>query len=122
MVSYLRLAGVGALALFIVAGVGLVFVQRAKLDAAEAERATLQLQIDSALATNKLFAESIDRLSQQRAIDERFVALLNSQLSAIRTDAETTANKLTELERTNPDVKGFLATPLPVELKRVLGR
>lgn len=122
MVNYIRLIGAGALVLLVAFGVGLIFVQRAKLDAAEAERENLQGQIDRALSTNKLQAEAIDRLSQQRAIDQRFVDLLNSQLSAIRTDAETTANKLTELERTDPDVKSFLANPVPTELKRLLGR
>lgn len=122
MVNYIRLIGAGLVGLLIVSGVGLIFVQRAKLDAAEAERANLQTQIDGALATNKLQAESIDRLSRQRAIDERFVSLMNEQLNAIRTETETAATKLTELERTNPDVKGFLDTPVPVELRRLLGR
>lgn len=122
MVNYLRLIGAGTVVLLVLAGVSLILVQRAKLDAAEAERANLQTQIDGALATNKLQAESIDRLSRQRAIDERFVSLMNAQLDAIRTETETTATKLTELERTNPDVKSFLDTPLPVELRRLLGR
>jgi tellurite resistance protein len=122
MIPYIRVGAVVVCLALVGAGVSLILVQRAKLDAAEATRAAMQLQLDGVIATNKLQAESIDRLSAQSRIDDRLVTLLNQELSAIRTETEAATNKLTELERTSPDVKEFLAARVPDDLRKLLGR
>lgn len=122
MISYIRVGAAVVCLALVGAGVSLILVQRAKLDAAEATRAAMQLQLDGVIATNKLQAESIDRLSAQSRIDDRLVTLLNQELSAIRTETEAATNKLTELERTSPDVKEFLAARVPDDLRKLLGR
>lgn len=105
---------------FVVAGaivvgtVALVKLQRNEIDGLKARIATAQDTVERQ-------AKSIDRLTQQRAIDDKTVTAFVDGMKALRETAEAQTRAITELEKTDPDAKAFLSTPIPSGLRRVLG-
>ena len=118
----LRLAIAGVMVLIIASLAGLVMIQRARLDTAKAQAETAAAALASAVAVNKDQARVIERMTEQRAIDDRLVNAFNRQLAAIRTDTAAVASQIDELKEIDPDAKAFLSTPVPDSVKRLFAK
>ena len=81
---------------------------------------TKELELKTAAETIKLQAESIDRITAQRKVDDRIVTELTKGLAEIKVASEAQTTAITELEKSDPDAKNFLAITVPDSLKRLL--
>lgn len=121
MVS-LRLWIAGGVVLMIAGLVALVLIQRAKLETAAAQAETAAAALVEAINTNREQSAVIDRLTQQRAIDDRTVAAFNRQLAEIRAETTAAALALETLKEADPDAKAFLSMPVPDSIRRLLAK
>lgn len=80
------------------------------------------LELATAQETITRQAESINRLTAQRKVDDRIVTELATGLAELKTAAEAQTQALTELEKSDPDVKNFLALPVPDNLRQLLNK
>lgn len=81
----------------------------------------LETELTTAQDTVARQAMTIDRLTKQAVIDERTVTQFVAGLNALREAAEAQTQAITDLEKTDPDVKAYLSTPIPSGLIGVLG-
>lgn len=100
--------------LLIVGTLLFIYLQHNKIVNLTAELTTAHETVDRQ-------AKTIDRLSAQKTIDENIVTRLLNGMNELRAVADAQTKAITELEKTDPDAKAFLATPIPDGLKRVLG-
>lgn len=98
---------VGAVILLILGG--MVVILRNQLEAKEFELST-------ANATIKTQADSIARITAQRKIDDRIVTEFTKGLAELRATADAQTTAISELEKSDPNVKSFLETVLPGSL------
>jgi type II secretory pathway pseudopilin PulG len=78
-----------------------------------------QKTLESALEANALYAKAIDRLTNQRKIDDKVVMAFQAGLAEINAQTEQTAADVKALSD-DPESKDFLGRPLPDNVKRLL--
>lgn len=114
--------------LYLVLGVGLIFAALAGLalyyraDAATQRglaQAT-QAQLDTAKAVNDIQTATIARLAKLREADDALLLEVRDRLGTINTATQATTEAVANLERSNADVKAFLGTRLPSDLRCLL--
>ena len=95
-------------AIFIVAGAmiavlaGLLLLQKNALDRLETEATQLRV-------ANLTLTQSIERLTQQRKVDDRIVTEFTKGLADLRARTETQTKLLADLEKADADVKDYLS-------------
>lgn len=96
--------------------------QRGEAIHARSEQEKAEAALGQAVEANKAHQAAIERLTALNERTDRILADISWKLAGIRdTTAETQAS-VTELERTNEDVREYLARVIPGELQRVLNR
>lgn len=113
---YLRLAGLAAFALI----VGLMLYYRGNAIEASAARMRAEGDRDRALAAVQTANAAIDRITRMRDADDRLLLDLSNQITRLTEVTAETYASVTELERTNDDVRAYLSGAIPDDLRRVL--
>ena len=111
---WLRVAPYIVAALLIVGILAFIQLQGRKID-------RLTEELANARITNALQATVIDRMTKQRQTDDEAIADLVTEMRALREASEAQTQAIAELEKTDPDAKAYLSTPVPDSLKRVFG-
>lgn len=116
--------------LYLAAGVAIAFLglasyalwQRGEAISARSEQARAEAALGEAIEANKAHQAAIERLTALNARTDKILADISYKLAGIRdTTAETQAS-VTELERSNEDVREYLGRAVPEPLQRVLNR
>lgn len=114
------LAGVVAL---VVAGLVIAtLLYRGQAIAAEAAAARARADLATAQAANKQAIDTIAAMQAQARIDSRLSAELVEEMRRINDGLAEQSEKLTELEKTNADVRAYLDGVVPDDLRRLRGR
>lgn len=113
------LLGVG---LIIAALTGAALWYRGEAIEAAGARDKAQGELATALAVNATQKAAIDRLTAFRAMDDKLMVELQGQLSELATQTKRTTDAVRDLETTSADVKAYLSTPVPAELRGLLNR
>ena len=108
------------LAFMALAGVALWYRGEAISATAEAERARAALAV--AVEANEAQADAIRRLTELSDRTETILADIAGKLAAINQNTADTTEAIADLERTNEDVRAYLAGRVPDDLRRVLNR
>lgn len=106
----LALAGLGGLALWF----------RGQAIAAAAERDSARSSLATAQAANDAQKAAIERLTAGRAMDDKLLVELQGRLGELATQTQQATTAIRDLERSNENVKAYLAGRLPDELRRLL--
>lgn len=112
----LRLAPYFAIALLL----GAVLWFRGEAISEAAERKAVEVQLTEVRAANDAQKAAIERLTARRAADDALLAELNGSIATLRETAEATQLSIQGLERTNEQVRTYLASPVPSDLRRLL--
>lgn len=118
------------LRLYLAAGVAIAFLglgayafwQRGEAISARAEQAKAQAALGEALEANKAHQAAIERLTAINERTDKILADISYKLAGIRDATAETQASVTELERTNEDVRKYLSGVIPDDLQRVLNR
>lgn len=115
-----RLVGALALALVFAAVCGLALWFRGQALAATAERDSARSSLAAAQAANDAQKAAIERLTAGRAIDDKLLTDLQGRLGELAAQTQQATTAIRDLERSNENVKAYLAGRLPDELRRLL--
>lgn len=113
---YLRLA---ALAAFL-AIVGMALWYRSEAISAEAARERIAGQLATVAEVNRQQQATIERITRMRQNDDRILSDLTNEIARLTDVAAQTQESVTELEKTNENVRAYLAGAIPDDLRRVL--
>lgn len=113
------LLGVGAI---LAASIGAALWYRGEAIEAAGARDKARGELATALAVNASQKAAIDRLTAFRDMDDKLMVELQGQLSELATQTKRTTDAIRDLETTSADVKAYLSTPVPVELRGLLNR
>lgn len=113
------LLGVGAI---LAASIGAALWYRGEAIEAAGARDQARGELATALAVNASQKAAIDRLTAFRDMDDKLMVELQGQLSELATQTKRTTDAIRDLETTSADVKAYLSTPVPVELRGLLNR
>lgn len=113
---------------YLIGGVALAFLAllagllwfRAEAASAAAERDQARSDVKTAVAVNASQQAVMDRLTEYRKVDDKLLTDLQGRLGEIASSAGAATSAIRELEKTSADVKTYLATPVPADLKRML--
>lgn len=110
-------------ALLIIAGSTAVAYRYKSLSREErGKRIVAELNLKTATAeNNRLVTLTLD-LQQQARVNDKIVLDLANRLAALREEQIQSAQELGDLKASTPDVKTFLDTPVPADLRRLLDR
>ncbi len=108
-------------AIIAVLAIGLLWYRGNAIDAAANLKAT-EVQLAEVKSANEAQAKTIERITAQRVADDAVLVELSSKLAELRTKADETQASIAELERTNEQVKSYLANPVPSDLRGLLNR
>lgn len=100
---------------------GLLWYRGNAIEAA-ADLKAKEVQLAEVKSANDAQAKTIERITAQRVADDAVLVELSSKLAELRTKADETQASIAELERTNEQVKSYLANPVPSDLRRLLNR
>jgi len=118
MIPYLRFAPYAAIAAL---AIGLLWYRGNAIDA-RAEQAKALAALNVAVEANRAQEEAIRRITEANARTDKLLASIAADVAAINdTTAETQAS-VTELERSNEDVRAYLSGVVPADLQRLLNR
>ena len=92
---------------------GLLIIQKNALDALETESTELRV-------ANLTLTQSIARLTEQRKVDDRIVTEFTQNLTALRAASDTQTKLISDLEKSDPDVKDYLSIRIPTSLSGLL--
>lgn len=120
MQARLILAGIVALVFMGVIGAMLWYRGQAISAAADAAQARADLVL--AQAANKRALDTIASMQEQARLDSRLTADLVEEMRRINEGLAEQAGKLDELERSNEDVRAYLDTVVPADLRKLRGR
>lgn len=123
--TLLRLLLFGAIAILV--GLVLYFNQmvqtaRANEALAEQELETAQERLANVVRINGEQRKTIQDMAATRAANDELMLSLSTSLSKIAANSDLTRSDIRQLERTNAEVRAYLATTLPPELAGVLNR
>lgn len=113
----LIIAGLVLLAFLSVGGVALWY--RGEAISASAAAAKAKAERDTAVQANKEAAATIDALQAQSRLDSRLTASLVEQMRQINDGLAAQGQQLTELEKQNADVRAYLDSLVPPDLRRL---
>lgn len=118
--------------LYAVAGLGLALVlagllslalwYRGQAISAQADAAAARVSLATAQAANEAQKAAIESLTAFRRMDDNLLVELQGKLSELATQTQQATVAVRDLERTNANVKSYLATRIPAELRGVLNR
>lgn len=113
------LGAVGVLAITSVGAVGISYLQIQRQNEIIGR---LQDRNKDLVEANAEWARNAQRLSELWRIEQQHVAALNVALTAIETSNTQLADQVSELEKSNAEVKEFLSRRIPDDLRRVLNQ
>ncbi|HEV2502316.1 MAG TPA: hypothetical protein VGV39_04540 [Mesorhizobium sp.] len=116
----LYLAIASAIAVAITVAVGFYWRSEA-IEARAGERAA-KADLATAIATNQAKDETIGRLRATVAANDRIVAAMADQLTAINAAVIDTNQQIGALKDGNEEVRAFLAGRVPPDLERLLNK
>lgn len=123
--TWLRLLPFGAIAALVI--ICLFLNQRTATFEAEkrvavAKSEQLQERLDRVVEVNKDQAKTIETMAATRAANDELMLSLTASIEKIAANSDLTRSDIRQLERTNAEVRAYLATTLPPELAGVLNR
>lgn len=116
----LKLIGFAALAITFAVLAGAALWYRGEAIEAAGERDRAKTELATAVAVNASQKAAIERLTAFREMDDKLLVELQDKLSALATQTQRTTDAVRDLETTSADVKAYLSSPVPDDLRRVL--
>jgi LysB family phage lysis regulatory protein len=113
----LVIAGIILVAFLSVSGVALWY--RGQAISAEADAVKAKADRAAAVEANKQAAATIDALHEQARLDSKLTASLVEQMRQINDSLTAQGQQLTELEKQNADVRAYLDTLVPADLRKL---
>lgn len=90
-----------------------------QLNKSIADLTSTQSSLEQAIADNKANAEAIKQINDARAKDAAAIKELSSAIQDASDENDKLSDKLDKLERSNPNVKSYLDTPIPDSLLKL---
>lgn len=123
--TWLRLLPFGVIAALVC--ICLYLNQRAATAQAERQVAVvkseqLEERLQRVVDVNREQARTIETMAATRAANDELMLSLTSSIEKIAANSDLTRSDIRQLERTNAEVRAYLATALPPELAGVLNR
>lgn len=118
----LRLMLIGAIAIAFLAVGSLALYWRGNAIAAAAERDRAYADLRVAVEANRINLDAIAALRAEAEANDRLNAELAERLEAINASIVEGNKVLGELRETNADVRSYLDTPVPDDLRRLYDR
>ncbi|NGO50411.1 hypothetical protein [Allomesorhizobium camelthorni] len=118
----LRLGILVAVVLAFLSLAGAMLWYRGEAIAAEADRARAIADLNTAVDANKAQEETIGRLRASAEANDRIIAEMAEQIADIGQAVTETNQAVGDLKDANEDVRAYLASPVPPDLKRLLDR
>jgi LysB family phage lysis regulatory protein len=100
---------------------GLLWYRGNAIDA-EATLKAKDLQLVEVRAANAAQQKALEAITAQRLADDAVLVDLAAKLTELQNKADETQASIAELERTNEEVKSYLSSPVPGDLRRLLNR
>lgn len=116
--SYLRLAPYAVIALLAIA----VLWYRNDAKAERYEKEKIAVELSTVKQFNEQQKRAIDRLTAMREQNDNILADITQQLASINTVVADTQGTISELEKINEDVRAYMASSIPPDLRRVLNK
>lgn len=117
-----RLILAGITAFIIATAVIAALWYRGQAISAEADAARARADLVLAHEANKHALDTIASMQEQARRDSRLTAELVEEMRRINQGLAEQADKLTELEKSNADVRAYLDTVVPPDLRKLRGR
>ncbi len=95
---------------------------RGQAISAQAQAAQALADLATARQANAEAVKTISALQEQSRIDSRLTASLVEEMRKINDGLAAQAAQLTELESQNADVRAYLDTAVPADLRKLRGR
>ena len=108
--------------LAILAIVGIALYYRGEMIDASAAQRRAEAELRQAEIANAAALETIERITRMRQADDKILLDLTNEIARLNEVATETQATITELERTNEDVRSYLAGAIPDDLRRVLNK
>jgi LysB family phage lysis regulatory protein len=108
----------GILIAFLAVG-GVALWYRGEAISAEADALKAKADRAAAVEANKQAVATIDALNEQARIDSKLTASLVEQMRQINDSLTAQGQQLTELEKQNADVRAYLDTLVPADLRKL---
>lgn len=121
-INYLSLALKLAPYAVIAVLIGVVLWYRAEVKDANAAELAAKTALETAVAANAQQAETITRLTALREQNDKLLLDFTTKLSEFTAATEETQASIRGLEQSNAEVKDYLATSVPADLRGVLNR
>lgn len=123
--NWLRLLPFGVIAILVC--ICLYLNQRAataqaERKVAEANVEQLEERLQRVVDVNQEQAKTIETMAATRAANDELMLSLTTSIEKIAANSDLTRSDIRQLERTNAEVRAYLATTLPPELAGVLNR
>lgn len=117
-----RIVMAAILAAIIAGLVAVMLFYRSQAISAEADAARARADLVLAEAANRQALDVIASMEAQARIDSRLTADLVEEMRRINEGLAEQAGKLEELERSNEDVRAYLDSVVPADLRKLRGR
>lgn len=117
-----RLVALGVVAAVVASLTFAMLFYRGQAIQAEAEAARARADLALAEAANRRALDVIASMEAQARIDSRLTADLVEEMRRITEGLAEQAGKLEELERSNEDVRAYLDSVVPADLRKLRGR
>lgn len=114
-----RLIIFGLIALAFASLTAAMFYYKANAASAQAEAQQARANLAVAEDANKEAVRTIDALQEQARQDSRLTASLIEEMRKVNDSFAAQAAAQTELENTNGDVRAFLDTAVPTDLRKL---
>lgn len=121
-INYLSLALKLAPYAVIVALIGVVLWYRAEVKDANAAELAAKTALETAVAANAQQAETITRLTALREQNDKLLLDFTAKLTEFSQQTAETQDAIRGLEQSNVEVKDYLSTVVPTDLRGVLNR
>lgn len=120
--TYLRLAIIAAAAIGFLSLVGMALWYRSEAISAAADAAQARADLNTAVAANRAQEETIGRLRASAEANDRIVAEMADRLATINEAITETNQAVGDLKDANLDVRDYLGTAVPPDLRLLLDR
>lgn len=115
---YARLAAV----VIFLAVVAAALWYRGQAISAEAARQATEVRLQDAYRANERQRQTIERITEARQRDDAILLELSENIAKLNEATAQTSAALSELERTNEDVREYMGLAIPSDLRGVLNR
>lgn len=106
--------------LAILAIVGIALYYRGEMIDASAAQRRAEAELRQVELANAEAQKTIERITRMRQADDRILLDLTNEIARLNEVAAETQAGIVELERTNEDVRAYLAGVIPDDLRRML--